>query len=109
MWLYNKPAKKGQTTRTHRPDKKGFNKRLKITLKELQSSMAETQFSLPLNEDGHSQVKRKPWHLGDSPDVWKKVLFVRQGKQSLWCKHKTSHHPKNTIPTVKHGGGNIML
>jgi hypothetical protein len=26
-----------------------------------------------------------------------------------WHKHNTSHHPENTIPTVKHGGGSIML
>lgn len=27
----------------------------------------------------------------------------------LWRKTNTSHHPKNSIPTMKHGGGSIML
>jgi hypothetical protein len=27
----------------------------------------------------------------------------------VWCKPNTSHHPENNIPTVKHGGGSIML
>ena len=57
-------------------------------------------------------------HVGDSPNIWKKVLwsdeskteiFGHQGKRYIWCKPNTSHHPENTIPTVKHGGGNIML
>ena len=61
-------------------------------------------------------VHRKAW--GDSPNIWKKVLwsdetkielFVRQGKCYVWRKPNTSHHPESTIPTVKHGGGSIML
>ncbi|GFX39107.1 transposable element Tcb1 transposase [Trichonephila clavipes] len=27
----------------------------------------------------------------------------------VWCKPNTSHHPKHTIPTVKHGGGSVMV
>ncbi|GFW10027.1 hypothetical protein TNCV_4207921 [Trichonephila clavipes] len=26
----------------------------------------------------------------------------------VWRKPNTSHHPKDTIPTVKHGGGSVM-
>ena len=57
-------------------------------------------------------------HVGDSPNIWKKVLwsdetkmllFGHQGKRHVWRKPNTSHHPENTIPTVKHGGGSIML
>jgi hypothetical protein len=32
-----------------------------------------------------------------------------QGKHHVWRKPNTSHHPENSIPTVKHGGGSIML
>ena len=50
-------------------------------------------------------------HVGDTPNIWKKVLwsdetkielFGHQGKRYFW-------HKPNTIPTVKHGGGSIML
>ena len=30
-------------------------------------------------------------------------------KENVWRKPNTSHHPENTIPTVKHVGGSIML
>ena len=57
-------------------------------------------------------------HMGVSLNVWRKVLwsdetkielFSHQGKRYVWRKPNMSHHPKNTIPTVKHGGGSIML
>ena len=56
--------------------------------------------------------------VGDSPSTWKNVLWLdetkiellgHQGKLYVWCKPNTSHHLENTIPTVKHGGGSIML
>ena len=57
-------------------------------------------------------------HVGDSPNIWKKVLwsdetkiefFRHLGKRYIWHNPNTSHHPENIIPTVKHGGGSIML
>ena len=57
-------------------------------------------------------------HVGDSPNIWKKELwsdetkmeiFGHQEKHYVWHKPNTSHHPKNTIPTVTHGGSSIML
>jgi transposase len=45
IWHYNKPAKRGPPTKTHKLGKKGIIreaiKRPKITLKKLQSSTAE--------------------------------------------------------------------
>ena len=57
-------------------------------------------------------------HSGDSEAMWQKVLWSDETKMELfglnakrfvWCKLNTAHHPKNTITTVKHGGGSIML
>ncbi|KAK3574610.1 hypothetical protein QTP86_011523 [Hemibagrus guttatus] len=36
-------------------------------------------------------------------------LFGLNGKHHIWRKPGTAHHLANTIPTVKHGGGSIML
>ena len=30
-------------------------------------------------------------------------------KENVWRKPYIFHHPKNAIPTVKHGGGSIMM
>ena len=47
-------------------------------------------------------------HVGDSPNIWKKVLwsdetkielFGHQGKCYVWRKPNTYHHPENLIPT----------
>ena len=36
-------------------------------------------------------------------------LFGQNAKCYIWRKPNTAHYPKNTIPTVKHGRGSIML
>uniref|UniRef100_A0AAY5L5F5 Tc1-like transposase DDE domain-containing protein n=1 Tax=Esox lucius TaxID=8010 RepID=A0AAY5L5F5_ESOLU len=50
--------------------------------------------------------------------IWENVLwsdetkderFGHNSKRYVWHKNNTAHHPKNTIPTVKRGGGSIML
>ena len=38
-----------------------------------------------------------------------KLSFLAIKENSGWRKPNTSHRPENTIPTVKHGGGSIML
>ena len=35
-------------------------------------------------------------------------LFGLNAKCYVWHKHNTAYHTKNTIPTVKHGGGRIV-
>ncbi len=57
-------------------------------------------------------------HL-DDPDedlenvIWsdetKIELFGKNSACRVWRRKNAELHPKNTIPTVKHGGGNIML
>ena len=57
-------------------------------------------------------------HLNDTAGMWRKVfwsdgtkieLFGRNLKLYIRHKPNTAHHPVNTIPTVKHGDGSIML
>ena len=57
-------------------------------------------------------------HVGDTANMWKKVLWSNETKivglglkekYYVWWKTNTAHHPEHIIPTVKHGGGSIML
>ncbi len=42
-------------------------------------------------------------------DETKIELFGLNSKWYVWRKPGTAHHLSNTVPTVKHGGGSIML
>jgi hypothetical protein len=42
-------------------------------------------------------------------DETKMVLLGLNEKCYVWRKPGTAHHPSNTIPTVKNGGGSIIL
>ena len=58
--------------------------------------------------------KKAPKGLSDcEKQVWsdetKIELFGFNSKRHVWRKPSTAHHLPNTIPTVKHGGGSIML
>ncbi|KAG2459911.1 TCB1 transposase, partial [Polypterus senegalus] len=57
-------------------------------------------------------------HLKDSQTMRNKILwsdeikielFVVNARRHVWRKPGIAHHQANTIPTVKHGGGSIML
>uniref|UniRef100_A0AAY4AD58 Transposase n=1 Tax=Denticeps clupeoides TaxID=299321 RepID=A0AAY4AD58_9TELE len=57
-------------------------------------------------------------HLNDSESDWEKVLWSDETKIELfginstrrvWRKKNAAYDPQNTVPTVKHGGGNILL
>ncbi|KAG2469857.1 TCB1 transposase, partial [Polypterus senegalus] len=57
-------------------------------------------------------------HLKDSQTMRNKILWSDETKielfgvnarRHIWRKPGTAHHQANTIPTVKHGGGSIML
>ncbi|KAL0170480.1 hypothetical protein M9458_035076, partial [Cirrhinus mrigala] len=57
-------------------------------------------------------------HLDDPEEAWEKVMWSDETKIELfginstrrvWRKKKDEYNPKNTIPTMKHRGGNIML
>ncbi len=74
---------------------------------------------VPLLKKAHVQARLKfaNEHLNDSEKAWENVLWSDETKIELfginstrvWRKRNDDYHPKNTIPTVKHGGGNIML
>lgn len=52
----------------------------------------------------------KKAHLNDSQKAWNKVLWSKETKIELHGrKRNADHDPENTIPAVKHGGGNYML
>ena len=107
-----------------------------VTLTELQSSSVEmgetsrrTTISAALHQSGlYGRVaRRKPLlskrhmtarlefakrHLRNKilwSDETKIELFGLNAKRHVWRKPGTAHHLANTIPTVKHGGGSIML
>ena len=42
-------------------------------------------------------------------DVCKIELFVRNGATHIWRRNGTAYDMNNTFPTVKHGGGSIMM
>ncbi|KAI4883812.1 hypothetical protein NFI96_009985 [Prochilodus magdalenae] len=57
-------------------------------------------------------------HMDDPEEDWENImwsdetkieLFGKNSTRCVWSKKNDEYHPKNTIPTVKHGGGNIML
>ncbi|KAI4883443.1 hypothetical protein NFI96_024506, partial [Prochilodus magdalenae] len=64
---------------------------------------------VPLLKPAHAQARLKfaHDHLADLEESWEKALWS-EGLNSTRCVWRTKndeHHPKNTIPNVKHGGG----
>ncbi len=71
---------------------------------------------VPLLKKAHVQACLK--FANDSEENWVKVLWSDETKIQLfginstrrvWRRRNAAYNPKNTIPTIKHGGGNIML
>ena len=60
------------------------------------------------NAKNHSRNSEAMWQKVLWSDETKMELFGLTPKRYVWHKPNTAHHPKNTIPTVKHGGS-IML
>ena len=108
IWLHNKPAKRGPPTKLTDQARRALireaTKRPKITLKELQSSTVKIGVSVhrtTLSCTLHSarlfrrESSQKPLlkeknkqtclmfakkHVGDSPNIWKKVLWSDETK-----------------------------
>ncbi len=70
---------------------------------------------VPLLKKAHVQGRLK--FVNDSEENWVKVLwsetkielFGINWTRRVWRRRNAAYDPKNTIPTVKRGGGNIML
>ena len=75
---------------------------------------------VPLLKKAHIQacLKFAKEHLDDPEEAWEKVVWSDETKIELfginstrrvWRKRNAEYNPKNTIPTVRHRGGNLML
>ncbi len=71
---------------------------------------------VPLLKKAHVQAQLK--FANDSEGNWVKVLWSDETKIELfginstrrvWRRRNAAYDPKNTILTIKHGGGNIIL
>ncbi|GFW16847.1 transposable element Tc1 transposase [Trichonephila clavipes] len=57
----------------------------------------------------HILKPRQFWNEVIFSDESKFNIFGSDGRRMVSRKPNTSHHPKHTIPTVKHGGGSVMV
>ena len=78
---------------------------------------------VPLLKKAHACLKFAKEHLDNPEEAWEKVMWPKMKKEDetkielfginstrhVWRKRNAEYNPKNTIPTVKHGGGHIML
>ncbi len=101
---------------------------LQRCIREMGESCRKSTITAALHQSGlcGRVARRKPLlsarhmkkHLKDSKMVTNKILwsdetkielFGLNSKRYVWRKPGTAHHLSNTVPTVKHGGGSIML
>ncbi len=97
-------------------------------IREMGESCRKSTITTALHQSGlYGRVaRRKPLlsarhmkkHLKDSKMVTNTILWSDKtkiellglnSKRYVWRKPGTAHHLSNTVPTVKHGGGSIML
>ncbi|KAI4900533.1 hypothetical protein NFI96_006829 [Prochilodus magdalenae] len=81
-------------------------------------SCSARKVPLPSQTHVKARLKFANDHLNDPEEEWEKVMWSDETKIELfglnstrhvWRKKNDEYNPKNTIPTVKHGGGNIIL
>ncbi|KAI4886548.1 hypothetical protein NFI96_027113 [Prochilodus magdalenae] len=73
--------------------------------------MHGTEGSLLKSAHVRARLKLAHDHLDDPEESWEKALWSDglNSTRRVWRTKNDEYHPKNTIPTVKHGGGGIML
>ena len=63
----------------------------------------------PVHVQAHLKFAREDWENVIWSDETEMELFSKNSTCRVWRRKNAELHPKNTIPTVKHGGGNLML
>ncbi|GFU73123.1 transposable element Tc1 transposase [Trichonephila clavipes] len=75
----------------------------KISAPKIGASTSNT-----LGQSVSAETPQQFWNEVIFSDESKFNIFGSDGRRMVWRKPNTSHHPKHTIPTVKHGGGSVM-
>ncbi|GFT20106.1 transposable element Tc1 transposase [Trichonephila clavipes] len=75
----------------------------KISAPKIAASTSNT-----LGRSVSAETPQQFWNKVIFSDESKFNIFGSDGRHMVWRKPNTSHHPKHTIPTVKHGGGSVM-
>ncbi|GFV57606.1 transposable element Tc1 transposase [Trichonephila clavipes] len=82
--------------------------------------MGDLQGKKPLITE-RNRLKRLEFakeYINKPIDFWKNVIFSDEskfnifksdGRKLVWRKPCTAFHTKNVLPTVKHGGGSVMI
>ncbi|KAK3563027.1 hypothetical protein QTP86_013350 [Hemibagrus guttatus] len=123
------------TPRAQRQLIQEVTKDLQASLTSVKVSVHDSTIRKRLGKNGlHGRVpRRKPLlskknikarlsfarkHLDDPQDFWENTLwteerniepFGRSVSHYVWCKSNTAFQEKNIIPTVKYGGGSVMV
>ncbi|GFT81431.1 transposable element Tcb2 transposase [Trichonephila clavipes] len=71
----------------------------KISAPKIAASTSNT-----LGRSVSAETPQQFWNEVIFSDESKSKIFGSDGHRMVWRKPNTSHHPKPTIPTVKHGG-----
>ena len=128
-WPANQNSSKSASTTHPWGHKRAQTKELQASLASVKVSVHDSTIRKRLGRNGiHGRVARqKPLltkkntkarltfakkHLDHPQDFWDKILwklFGRYGSGYIWRKANTAFHNKNIIPTVKHGGGSVMV
>ncbi|GFY27475.1 retrovirus-related Pol polyprotein from transposon 297 [Trichonephila clavipes] len=76
----------------------------KISAPKIAASTSNT-----LGRSVSAETPQQFWNDVIFSDESKFNIFGSDGRRMVSRKPNTSHHPKHTIPTVKHGGGSVMV
>ncbi|GFW78788.1 transposable element Tcb1 transposase [Trichonephila clavipes] len=76
----------------------------KISAPKIAASTSNT-----LGRSVSAETPQQFWNEVIFSDESKFNIFGSDGRRMVSRKPNTSHHPKHTIPTVKHGGGSVMV